>query len=475
MKQLKLLFILLLPTLIIAQKAIITGVILDSNNLPISDVHVSSQYYGTTSDVNGFYLLEITADKAVSITFSHMGHQNVLLEKVLLSSNESFEFNPILKTNVTQIDEITITATGERNVTGITHINPEIIRLIPGANAGIENILKLLPSVSSSNELSTQYNVRGGNYDENLVYVNEIEIYRPFLIRAGQQEGLSFVNSDMIQKVKFSSGGFQAKYGDKLSSVLDISYKKPVSFGLVVDASLLGASTTIETVSKNKKLSSISGIRYRDISLLINSQQTATNIKPRVFDFQTYESYQFSRKLNFGILGNISFNNYINEPQARKTNFGTTNEPKSLFIYYAGKENNLYQTALGAIKATYYVNDNVTLKIIPSIYHTLEEESSDLIAQYELSEADSNLGDVTTLKRLGTQFNRARNTLDALIFNLAHKGTYIKDKNVLDWGVKFTHEDIRDQLRESEFLDSLGFFLIPPSVEFTNNNPEVPF
>tara|TARA_R110002050_G_scaffold267266_2_gene408894 strand:+ start:47439 stop:49835 length:2397 start_codon:yes stop_codon:yes gene_type:complete len=458
-----------------AQNAIITGVILDTNNIPLAHVNISSGFNGTTSDINGFYILEITADKEVSITFSHIGHQNVILEKVLLSTNESFEFNPVLKTNITQIDGITVTATGEKNVTGITNINPELIRLIPGANAGVENILKLLPSVSSNNELSTQYSVRGGNYDENLVYVNEIEIYRPFLIRAGQQESLSFVNSDMVQNVKFSSGGFQAKYGDKLSSVLAISYKNPVSFGLKIEASLLGASTTLESISKNKKLSTISGIRYRDNSLLINSQETTTNIKPRVFDFQTYEAYQFSKKINLGFLGSISLNNYINEPQTRKTNFGTINEPKSLSIFYAGKENNQYNTALGAVKATYHVNDKVILKLIPSIYHTIEEESSDIIAQYELGEVDTNLGDVNNIKKLGTQFNRARNTLDALIFNLAHKGKYTKDKSVIDWGIKYTHEDIRDQLRESEFLDSIGFFVRPPLAEFINNQPAVAF
>jgi hypothetical protein len=459
----------------LAQKAIITGVILDKHNEALSNVNISTDNHGTSSDKNGFYLLEITADLPVTISFTHVGFKEVILKNLLLSTNETFEFNPILNSDVTQIDEITVTATGEKKVSAISTINPSLIRLIPGANAGVENILKLLPGVSSNNELSTQYNVRGGNYDENLIYVNEIEVYRPLLIRSGQQESLSFINSAMIENIKFSAGGFQAKYGDKLSSVLDITYKTPVNFGLEVDASLLGASTTLETSSANKKLSSISGIRFRDNSLFINSQQTTTNVNPIAFDFQTYENYSFSNKFTIGFLGNISLNNYQNQPKTRTTNFGTLNDPKSLSIYYAGGEKNKYTTTLGALKATYKVNDKTVLKLIPSIYHALEEEASDVIAQYELGDLDTSLGEISNVRRLGTQFNRARNTLDALIFNIEHKGKYVTDKKIVDWGLKYTHEDIRDQLRESEFLDSIGFFVRPNSAEFFKNQPEEPF
>lgn len=458
-----------------AQKAVITGVILDTNNIPISNTNVRTNANGSVSDSNGFYFLEIKADTPVDITFSHLGHKNMVLKKLLLSTNETYEFNLVLQTDITQIDEITVTASEERTAATITTIAPEIIRLIPGANAGVENVLKLLPGVSSNNELSTQYNVRGGNYDENLVYVNEIEVYRPFLIRSGQQESLSFINSSMVQNVKFSSGGFQAKYGDKLSSVLDITYKNPVSFGLQIDASLLGASATLETSSKSKKLSSISGIRFRDNSLLINSQETTTNITPIAFDFQTYENYTISKKINLGLLGTFSTNEYQNKPTSRTTNFGTLNDPKSLTIYYAGQEHNKYNTVSGALKATFQVNDNITLKLIPSIYHTTEEESSDIIAQYQLGDINSDLGEVSNSKRLGTQFNRARNTLDAFIFNVEHKGIYTKNDGKLEWGIKYSHEDIRDRVRESEFLDSLGYLVRPNTLEFVNNQPAVPF
>lgn len=462
------------------QTANIIGVILDEENNAVSNVNISSGVNGTFSDSNGFYKLQIIADTETTITFSHLGHKNVTLEKLILTTNETYEFNPVIKTDVVQIDGVTVTPSGERNVRGIVTVSKEVIKKIPGANAGVENILKLLPGVSSSNELSTQYSVRGGNFDENLVYVNEIEVYRPFLIRSAQQEGLSFVNSNLVSNVKFSPGGFQAKYGDKLSSVLDITYKNPTDFGVQLDLSFLGASAAIETVSKNNNFSSISGIRYRNNSLLVNSQDTNTNFNPIFFDAQTFSTYRFSNKFNLSFLGNIAINNYKNEPLNRQTNFGTLTEPRTLIVFYDGEENNKYNTVLGALKANYFLNDNTILKLISSIYHATEEERSDVLAQYELGELDTNLGsetlgDVTSSRGAGAEFNRARNDLDALIFNLSHKGTHYKNEKTLEWGVKYTHEDIRDQIRESEFIDSLGFSIRPPLPDFINNQPEVPF
>ncbi|WP_289042165.1 TonB-dependent receptor plug domain-containing protein [uncultured Zobellia sp.] len=453
---------------------------MNSANEPLKEVNIASGKIGTSSDTNGFYTLQVPADRVITVTFSHLGHKNAVLKNLVLNTNEIFEFNPVLSTDAIQIAGVTVSPTGKKTVEGITTVSPEIVRNIPGANAGVENILKLLPGVSSSNELSTQYNVRGGNYDENLVYVNEIEVYRPFLVRSAQQEGMSFVNSDMVQNVRFSSGGFQAKYGDKLSSVLDITYKKPSETGVQLDLSFLGASASIETVSKTKKLSTISGIRYRNNSLLVNSQETNTNFNPTFADAQTYASYKFSKKFHLDFLGTISINDYQNEPLNRQTNFGTITEPKTLIVYYQGEENNRYNTVLGALKGNYYLNDNTVLKLIASLYHTTEEEYSDVIAQYTLGNIDNDLsgnslGNATNLRGIGTQFNRARNELDALIFNLSHKGSHTKENKVLEWGAKYTHEDIRDQLRESEFIDSVGFFVRPPLTEFSNNQPEEPF
>lgn len=463
-----------------AQTASITGIVLDQQNNPLANVNITFGNNGTSSDANGFYLLQIISDVETNILFSHLGHENILLEKLILTSNETFEFNPVLKTDTIQIDGVTVSPTGEKTIIGILSVSSEDIRNIPGANAGVENVLKLLPGVSSNNELSTQYSVRGGNYDENLVYVNEIEVYRPFLVRSAQQEGLSFVNSDLVQDVKFSAGGFQAKYGDKLSSVLDITYKTPSQFSVLGNISFLGASASLETISDNKKLSSVTGLRYRNNSLLVNSQQTQSNFNPSFTDAQSYLTYRFSSKFNLNFLGNFSINNYNNEPITRQTNFGTLNDPKALVVFYEGKESNRYTTALGALKGNYYLNENTTLKLISSIYHTTEEEYSDVIASYELGEVDSNLGsetlgEITNARGIGSQFNRSRNDLDALIFNLNHKGIHKKENTVLQWGVKYTHEDIRDQLRESEFIDSAGFSVRPPRPEFNNNQPEEPF
>ena len=463
-----------------AQTATITGVVLDDGNRPLQKVNISGEGYGTFSDTTGFYILTIPADKATTITFSHVGHKSVVLEALILTTNETHEFNPVLKSATIQINEVTVTSTTAEGVNNGVAISPEIIRRIPGANAGVENILKLLPGVSSSNELSTQYNVRGGNYDENLVYINEIEVYRPFLVRSAQQEGMSFVNSDMIQGVRFSSGGFQAKYGDKLSSVLDITYKTPAIDRVQLDLSLLGAAATVETVSKDKNFNTISGIRYRNNSLLVNSQQTNTNFNPTFFDFQTYTTYRFSSKFQLNALATISVNDYQNEPIDRRTNFGTLTDQRSLVVSYEGEENNRYNTILGALKGHYWVNENITLKFITSLFHTTEEEYSDVIAHYELGPVENDLGndngpEPNTSRGIGSQFNRARNELDALILNLTHKGNYKKNDKTLEWGLKYTHEDIRDQLRESEFIDSAGFFIRPPRPEFSNNQPEEPF
>ncbi len=483
MKGTRFLFLLLVlyqSAQVFAQTATITGVVLNENNSPLEGVNVSTKNNGSFSDENGFYILQLIADTPTTITFSHIGHENLVLENLILTTNETYEFNPVLRTDAIQIAGVTVTPTGERKAEGVVTVSPETVRKIPGANAGVENVLKLLPGVSSNNELSTQYAVRGGNYDENLVYVNEIEVYRPFLVRSAQQEGLSFVNSDLVQNLQFSPGGFQAKYGDKLSSVLDITYKNPVAFGASLDLSFLGAAASVETISKNKNFSGIMGLRYRNNALLVNSLETQSNLNPTFIDFQGYFTYRFSSKFHLNFLGTISVNDYQNEPINRETTFGTLDAPRRLTVFYEGQENNRFDTALGAVKANYILNEHVNLKLISSIYHTTEEEYSDVIAQYELGEVDTNLGsdnlgEVIDSKGIGTELNRARNDLDALIFNLQHKGQYAKNRELFEWGVKYSHEDIRDRIKESEFIDSLGFFVRPSDPEFVNNQPEEPF
>lgn len=465
---------------IFSQSAGIKGVILDENGNPVSSATVQvAGSTGTETDATGFYQLELPENRKLTINISHLSFTNIQFS-ITLKKGQWLEFNPVLTSAVEQISEVVISPGELEEVFGVSVLSPETIRKIPGANAGVENLLKTLPGVSSNNELSTQYAVRGGNYDENLVYVNEIEVYRPFLIRSGQQEGLSFVNSDLVRNVHFSAGGFQAKYGDKLSSVLDITYKRPVDFSATLDASLLGVNASVENASKDQKFTAVAGIRFRDNSLFVNAQQTETNFRPIFADAQTYLTYQFSEKFEVGFLGNLSLNKYSYEPLTRQTNFGTLQDPRALIVYYDGREEDLYNTALGAIKASWAVNGNYTAKFIASAYHTREQEFFDIVAQYRLGQVNAEIGGedfgkVDFSEGVGSQLTHARNKLDALIVNLEHKGNLLLNEHQIDYGMKITHEDIRDRLREYEVIDSAGFSLRPPLPNFRNNQPYQPF
>lgn len=461
-------------SLAIAQTARVKGIILDENSNPVSGVLISHLDQSTTTDATGFYTFNIPANQKVTLVFAHPVLKKVTAT-ITLKPNEDYEFNVVMTNTAEQLGDVIVTAGNRKRVQGIVVIAPDVIRKIPGANPGVENILKSFGSVSSNNELSTQYSVRGGNYDENLVYVNEVEIYRPFLIRSGQQEGLSFTNTDLVQNVDFSAGGFQSKYGDKLSSVLDITYRTPTKFGASAEASFLGGSASVDLVSKNQKWTAITGVRYRDNSLLVNSQETSTNFRPTFADVQTNVNFNASTKWQWSFLGNISQNRYNYQPLTRQTNFGTIDEPIALQIFYEGQEKDRYDTYFGALKSTYNVNENFTLKFIGSIYQTLEQEYFDIFAAYLLGEVDTNIGsesfgDVTFSRAIGTQLNHARNDLDALIVNAEVKGFHDIRQNQIEWGFKYTREDMRDRVVEWEVIDSAGFSLNPPIIDLPRND-----
>lgn len=477
--KLLLLFSILYSSALWAQKATVRGVILDVFDEPIPSVNITFGNTGAISDLDGYYLIEITANEDVQLTYSHIGHKNVQAT-LNLSNNEDYELNPVMKTDIEQIATVVISGRENKRVEGITTLSPEAIRRMPSAISGVTSLLTSLPGINSNNELSTQYAVRGGNYDENLVYVNEIEVYRPFLIRSGQQEGLSFVNDDLTSSVDFSAGGFQAKFGDKLSSVLDITYRKPTELQASLDASLLGVSVSAGDISDDGKFTGIVGLRYRDNSLFVNAKETQTNFKPTFLDAQTYLSYKFNNKLEIGFLGNVAINKYSYKPLTRQTNFGTLADPVALLVFYEGQEEDKYDTYFGALKATYVASQNYTAKFIGSIYQTQEQEYFDILAQYRLGEVDTsigseNLGDVTFSEGIGSQLTHARNNLDALIVNLEHKGNATIGENEIEYGVKFTHEDIRDRVQEYEIIDSAGFSIRPPLVDFANLQPYEPF
>lgn len=476
MKSIITIFFTLLFCTSFSQTATIQGVILSEDNEPIPSVNIICGNSGTTTNANGFYSLKVPAEFESIVTYTHITFKTIQFS-VNLKKGQVFEYNPVMLTNVEQIASVVIDGSLNKSVQGVTSISPSILRTIKGAQPGIENILKTLPGVNISNELSTQYSVRGGNFDENLVYVNEIEVYRPFLIRSGQQEGLSFVNSALVQNVEFSAGGFQAKYGDKLSSVLDITYRRPVKNSIRADLSLLGGSLSGEMLSNDSKFSGVIGLRYRNNSLFINSMETQSDVTPVFSDIQSYLTYKFTDKFQLDFLGNASLNRYNFKPQTRQTNFGTLAEPVALLVFYQGQEKDAYKTLFGALKGTYTLSDRLTLKLIASSYHTTEEEKYDILAQYRLGAVNSNIGDenlgeVEFSEGVGSQLTHARNELDALITNIEHKGHFdIDDSNTIEWSLKHTHEDIRDRLVEWEVIDSAGFSVRPPFFDIPNEQP----
>lgn len=462
-----------------AQTAKVTGVVVDVNENPVQGVTVSYQNNSTITTKEGFYVIEIPANKKVVLVYTHPVLKPVTAP-FQLKQYEILEYNPIMSLEE-QLSEVVITG-DRRRVEGITSISSDVVRKNPNLTGGIESVIKTLQGVSSNTELSSAYSVRGGNYDENLVYVNEVEVYRPFLVRSGQQEGLSFTNVDLVQNIDFSAGGFQAKFGDKMSSVLDITYRTPKQFGATFEASFLGGSASVDLISKDKRWTAITGVRYRDNSLLVNSQETQTNYRPTFVDVQTNVNFNMSDKWQFSFLGNASQNKYNYQPLTRQTNFGTISDPIALLVFYDGQENDEYQTLFGALKTTFVASENSTYKFIASAYHTQEQEYYDIDAAYSLGEVDTNIGsetfgDVAFSRAIGSQLNHARNDLDALIINAEIKGTHnSKKKFQIDWGLKYTREDIRDRIVEWEVIDSAGFSINPPIIDIpVNDQPYNPY
>ncbi len=468
------LILLLLFEITSAQTAVIKGYVKNTSGEFIENVSVTNGKNGTATDKNGFYSLKVPADVKTSIVYRHLSYQTYQ-RNFRIPSRRTLNFSPILQPKTEEIKEVIVKNEKEK-AEGITNIKTEQIKKIPSANQGVEGILKSLPGVNFNNELSTQYNVRGGNFDENLVYVNGIEVYRPFLIRSGQQEGLSFVNPDMTQKVSFSAGGFQSKYGDKMSSVLDITYKTPNQFAARLEASLLGAAATVEGTAAKDKLHAMIGMRYRNNSLFVNSKDTETNFNPSFTDVQTFISYQFNDKFILEFLGNYAKNRYDFTPITRKTNFGSVFDPKVLVVHYEGNENDEYQTLFGALKGIYIPNDRMTLSLTTSIYNTREKEYYDILAAYGLGNVNNDLGSddfgaPEFIQGIGSQLDHARNNLDANISNVALKFDYKLDNNLFEAGIKFQTEDIKDRINEWQVIDSAGFSVRPPYLYPKNDEP----
>ena len=342
--------------------AIIFGKITDHKKNPLELVTVSmmGQTQHATTDKQGYYELIVPSNKNIQVFFTFVGLATDTLN-IFLKAGEKKEFNCTLYPSSTILPDLNVTE--NKNITNnLVKIDPRIANVIPSGIGGIEAILKTLPGVSSNNELSSQYSVRGGNFDENLVYVNDIEVYRPFLVRSGQQEGLSFINSDLVSNIQFSAGGFDAKYGDKMSSVLDIQYKKPKEFAGSVSGSLLGYSAHMEGISENTKFTYLIGARQKSNQYLLKSLETKGDYKPSFTDVQACFNYMINEKFDIDFLGNYARNVYKVIPQSRETDFGTLNDALRLTIYFEGQEVDRFNTYFGAFSGNYKPQKNLNLK-----------------------------------------------------------------------------------------------------------------
>lgn len=459
--------------------ATIKGKLVNEKNEPIegATIAIVGSTKGTISNKNGQFSLIIPANLEVKIGITFVGFVPIV-ETFKLNKNEVFEFNPIIRKSTTNIGEFELKEEKER-ISTMVKIQPNLASRFTSSSGSFEAILKTLPGVSSNNELSSQYSVRGGNYDENLIYVNDIEIFRPFLIRSGQQEGLSFINSEMVSDIGFSAGGFDAKYGDKMASVLDITYREPGEFSGSATLSLQGAQTTFGGASKNHRFTHLSGLRYKTNRYVLSSLDTDGNYQPSFYDVQTYLTYDITEKWEIGFLGNFAQNKYKFIPSTRKTEFGTINEALQLTIFFEGQEVDQFTTYFGAVSNTFRPKENIELKLISSFFASQEDEKYDVEGAYRIDELErdlskDNFGDVKFNRGVGSFLDHARNRLDATIFNLEHKGKIINKRHTTFWGVKYQREMILDKISEWGIIDSTGYLTPHPSdsVGYTDPNAQ---
>ncbi len=445
-----------------AQTATIFGVIKDEDAVGLPDIQIAvleDGGYNTVTDIKGKYELTVPSNKEITISFYNISYKQ-LNKKIILKPDEKFTFNTRLES---KNNLIAVNVISENRSQEVQRIDPKNIFYIPSPSGNLEDIIKTQIGVSSNNELSSGYSVRGGNFDENLVYVNDIEVYRPFLARSGQQEGLSFANPDMVSNINFSAGGFEAKYGDKMSSVLDITYRKPLKFAGTVSGSLLGGNLHLQGVSKNRVVAWSVGSRYKSNAYILKGLDTKGEYRPKFYDVQTFLTFTLNEKWSVEFLGNVANNNYLVIPANRETSFGTVNNALKLSVYFDGREIMQYNTMMGGLSTTFKPNSKTKLKLIASAYKAKEEEKYTVQGQYFIDQLEAdfskeNFGQVAFNRGIGTFLNNGRNRIDAQVFNIDHKGTrYINTANQLLWGVKYQHEIIDDKLSEWKTVDSSDY------------------
>ena len=439
-----------------AQEFTLQGRVTDDDNNPVelATVSVASQGKVAFTSLRGEFSMHLHSADSVAVKFSMIGYKTKV--RVLRKPRGKQTLQVVLHTDATMLGDVNVT--GEKIQSDQTQeIKIKDIKMAPSANGnGVEGIIQQQAGVSTHSELSSQYNVRGGAFDENSVYINNVEIYRPFLVRSGQQEGLSVINPYMVDKIGFSTGGYGAKYGDKMSSALDITYKtlkakgkKPVVEGSLA-ASLLGTDAYIGIGTR--KLSWLNSVRYKTTSYLLGSLETKGEYKPNYLDYQTYLSYQPNKRWKIDFIGYISDNHYNFEPSDRETSFGTMENVKSFRVYFDGQEKDRFLTYFGTLGITRHITPNTSLSLLGSAFHTKEQEKYDIQGQYWLdqTETSENLG-------VGTYFEHARNYLTARVMSaklmLRHK---VKKHNA-EAAVTLKREHIEENSIEYEMRDSAGY------------------
>lgn len=460
-----------------AQKRTVSGTVSDSDGKAMELVSVSvinsSKPTGCVTDSKGHYKIQTDLPK-LTLRFSFTGFETKDIEVVFgetMSKTVDCQMKPSSKT----LNAVTVRDERSRE-TSFTPVKIEKLNEVVGPVKTVESLIKTLADVSSNNEMSSQYSVRGGSFDENLVYINDIEIYRPFLVRSGQQEGLSIINPDMVSSILFSPGGFDAKYGNKMSSVLDISYRRPYKrFAGQASVSVLGGSAHVESAVNDKLAFSI-GFRRHSNRYLFKSLDTEGAYTSAYTDLQAIVSYDFSSKLSLSFLGIISQNKYGLIPESQTTNFGNFFESMQLRVYFDGQEIDQYRTNLGAITLNYHPSKNLTIKWINSAYLNRESEVYDIQGQYWLYELNvgSTIGETELFDRgIGTYLEHARNFLNTAVASSEIKGTYSTDRGHWDFGAKNQYESISDRIREWKLIDSAGY-AIPTFDEIPGDSANTP-
>ena len=439
------------------------------------NVVVPDLLVGVSTNARGYYELQLLSDTTLTIHFSFIGHESKQVT-VKLRHGEKKKVDVMLKAPVINLPDVVISDRGTE-ASSLTRLDAKQATLLPSMGGGVETLIKTLPGVVSNNELSSQYRVRGGNFDENLIYVNGIEIYRPFLVGSGQQEGLSFVNSQLVNNIEFSAGGFAAEYGDKMSSVLDVTYKTPRETAGSLTLSLLGAEAHVEGATKNEKFTYLVGARYKNTALALGMMDTKGDYKPNFTDAQALFGYKFSDKWDLSFLGYYSKNRYMLIPQNATINGGTIDFPFQVNVYFDGMEVDDYTTGLGALTLTYRPHKDLSMKLIASAYSAYETETFDVQEQYffgirNTSFGSEDFGEVIDNHEVGTLTKHARNGFYAQVYNIDHKGLYSIDNSLLKWGIRFQHQDIDDVVDEWQMMDSAGYSL-PHVPDIIGGYPDV--